>query len=124
MKSIPSCPLSLEMDMPSKRYWQRQQPASGSYRQGFSKSNKDCFGHAGEVPISKKQRPFSPISFCSIASLSVYRSSQPFVLISNSLVLCPPFLYGRESVNKTCHNPNMWKNTLKSMTGKPNQGYC
>lgn len=125
MKSIPSCPPSLETDTPNKCYWQGQQPASGCYRQDFSKSNKHCFGHAGERQHAHQQKTssLSPTSFCSITSRSVYSSSQPFVLVSNSLVLCLPFLYGREPVYKTHHNPNTWKNTFRSMNGNQNQGY-
>ena len=77
----------------------------------------------GSMPISKKPAAFLSYQFL-FNCFSVYSSSQPFVLISNSVVLCPPFLYGRESVNKTHHKPNIWKNTFKIMNGKQNQGYC
>lgn len=120
-KSIPSCPLSLETDMPNKWYWQGQQPASGCYRQDFSKSNKHHFGHAGERQHA--HQPFSPTSFCSIASLSVYSSCQPFVLFSPG-TLPTISLWKRTSEENLSQFEHIWKNTFKSVNVKQNQGYC
>jgi len=112
LRSIPSCPLLLETETPIKWYWQGQQPVSICDRQDFSKSNKHCFGHAGERQHAhqhKTRQPFSPISFCSVASLSAYSTSQHFVLCLDPLALCPPFLCERISEQKPSQSKHMEK---------------